>query len=203
MKRKLSTSFYLDADVVGLAKKLIGKVLVSNLDNSLCSGIITETEAYNGVGDKASHAYGARRTARTEIMFREGGLAYIYLCYGIHSLFNVVTGVEGEPTAVLIRALYPLSGIKKMEERRNRKYTSEKFCEGPGTVSEAMGFHYRMSGISLLGETVWLEDHGYYFNTIDIQTSARIGVAYAGEDARLPYRFKLCKSTLYSKINPV
>src|SRR5258708_4472900 len=91
---KLKKAYYLQPNVVKLAKDLIGKVLVSKIDNILTSGIITETEAYNGIIDKASHAFGGRRTDRTEVMYSQGGISYVYLCYGIHNLFNIVTNVK-------------------------------------------------------------------------------------------------------------
>src|SRR6185436_18626958 len=99
---------------------LLGKYLFTNFDGIFTGGIITETEAYNGVVDRASHAFGGRRTARTETMYGEGGTAYVYLCYGIHSLFNVVTNKKNDPHAVLIRAIYPTEGIDQMRIRRRR-----------------------------------------------------------------------------------
>jgi DNA-3-methyladenine glycosylase len=188
---KLDRSFYLQEDVVSLARSFIGKILVSRLNNCTCSGIITETEAYNGITDKASHAYGGRRTRRTEIMYAEGGTAYVYLIYGIHSLFNIVTNKQDVPHAVLIRAIQPLEGIACMEERRKKPATSKGFTGGPGVVSEAMGIHYSHSGISLLGNEIWIEDRGIQVTDADIVAGPRIGVDYAGEDALLPYRFNL------------
>src|SRR5690606_25747453 len=112
---KIPSSYYLHADVVDLSKDLIGKVICTSIEDEYCSGIITETEAYAGVNDKASHAYGDRRTNRTESMYHKGGIAYVYLCYGIHHLFNIVSNVEGIPNAVLLRAIQPLEGLETMK----------------------------------------------------------------------------------------
>ena len=190
-RMKLPGAFYQQTDVVHIAVQLLGKVLYTHIDGQTCSGLITETEAYNGIVDKASHAYGGRRTARTEIMYATGGTAYVYLCYGIHSLFNVVTNVEGVPHAILIRGIAPLSGIETMEQRRKKKATTRGFASGPGTVSQALGIHYKHSGLSLLEDQLWLEDAGIVLQQEDILVSARIGVDYAAEDALLPYRFNI------------
>src|SRR5688572_7863163 len=102
---KLKRDFYTREDVVLVAKELLGKVLCTKWNGKTTSGIITETEAYEGITDRASHAYRGRRTERTEIMYSEGGTAYVYLCYGMHHLFNVVTNKKDIPHAVLIRAV--------------------------------------------------------------------------------------------------
>ncbi len=188
---KLTREFYREEDVVSVAKKLIGKVLFAKSGKTICAGIISETEAYNGIYDRASHAYGGRRTARTEIMYREGGYSYIYLCYGIHSLFNVVTGRKDVPQAVLIRAVLPLLGIAEMERRRKRKFPAKGFSSGPGSVCQALGLHYRQSGTSLSGNVIWLEDRGIAADERHLQITKRIGVEYAGKDAHLPYRFRM------------
>lgn len=188
---KLPRSFYTRPDVVRIAKELLGKYLFTNFEGIFTGGIITETEAYNGVIDKASHAFGGRRTARTEIMYSEGGTAYVYLCYGIHSLFNVVTGKKDHPHAVLIRAIYPTHGIEYMLKRRKMNQPKKNLSAGPGTVSEALGIHYSHSGLSLLGNKIWIEDKGIVVKQKEISVSSRIGVAYAAEDALLPYRFVL------------
>ena len=167
----------------------MGKVLVTNFNNKITAGIITETEAYEGVTDKASHAYNNRRTPRTEIMYRRGGIAYVYLCYGIHSLFNIVTNKENIPHAILIRSVFPLEGIDMMLKRRNKKTVDKKFTSGPGTVSQALGIHYSHSGLSLLGNKIRIEDKGIKISPSQIKISKRIGVDYAGKDALLPYRF--------------
>lgn len=185
---KLKPSYFLNPDVVFLAKDLIGKTLCTCINNVLTCGIITETEAYNGVIDKASHAYGERRTNRTETMYSKGGVSYVYLCYGIHRLFNIVTNSNGTPHAVLIRAIYPVKGINEIVKRRGLKF-SDKLCVGPGKVSQALGIDLIHNNISLTGKEIWLQDDHIHINQKDIQVGPRIGVDYAGDDAKLPYRF--------------
>ena len=189
---KLSLSFYQRNDVVKIARDLLGKVIYSSTNGKITGGIIMETEAYNGEIDRASHTFGGRRTARTEIMYGAGGITYVYLCYGIHSLLNVVTNKENIPHAVLIRAIYPLINIKEIKKRRNNiKSTIEKLCIGPGTVTQALGIHFSDTGKNLLGKEIWIEEKGIKFKSNKIITGPRVGVDYAGEDALLPYRFKI------------
>ncbi len=182
----LSLSFYQSSDVVTLAQGFLGKVLVSSIQGQYVSGIITETEAYEGITDRACHAYGDRRTPRTEVMYQSGGVAYVYLCYGIHHLLNVITGPEETPHAVLIRRVHPLEGIPIMQERRGRK---DPLCTGPGTVAQAFGIDLRFNGASLVGPFLWIEDRAVQVGRIE--ASPRIGVDYAGPDALLPYRFSV------------
>ncbi len=186
---KLKTDYYLQPDVVMLAKDMLGKVLLTRINNKLTSGIITETEAYAGVTDKASHAFGGRRTRRTEIMYARGGVSYVYLCYGIHHLFNVVTNVKDIPHAVLIRGIKPLKGIPFILQRRKQSRITPKTAAGPGTVSQALGINTAHSGLNLSGSKIWLEDDKLKIADEAIYCGSRIGVDYAGEDALLPYRF--------------
>lgn len=186
---KLPRDYYLQDDVVALARDMIGKVLFTYIDKQLTAGIITESEAYAGVVDKASHAYGGRRTNRTETMYAQGGTGYVYLCYGIHHLFNVVTNVEGTPHAVLIRGVKALEGIDIIRQRRNFPKNEKLLSAGPGTVSQALGIKTKHDKTDLLGDTIWLEDHGIIVPDSKVKTTPRIGVDYAGEDAKLPYRF--------------
>jgi DNA-3-methyladenine glycosylase len=187
---KLRQDFYRRDDVAGISRELLGKVLCTNINGVLTRTVITETEAYAGVTDRASHAYGGRRTKRTEPMFGPGGIAYVYLCYGIHHLFNVVTSAEGTPHAVLIRAGNPLEGVEAMLERREKKAFDAKLLGGPGSLAKALGITSSLTGRSLQGEEVWIEDHGISVSPEDIQASPRVGVDYAKEDALLPYRFR-------------
>lgn len=191
-KRMLPTDFFGGEDVLQLAHDLIGKRLVTVENDVLTAGIITETEAYAGIHDKASHAYGGRKTNRTQTMFEAGGIAYIYLCYGIHSLFNIVTNQEGIPDAILIRALQPDQGLPKMQERTAKKRTDKKLTDGPGKLAKAMGLHYSRNGMPLNekrdGFKVWVEED-FEYNPPEIHAAPRIGVDYAGDDAKLPYRF--------------
>ncbi|WP_436517451.1 DNA-3-methyladenine glycosylase [Ekhidna sp. To15] len=192
---KLPRSFYQRTDVVQIAKDLLGKVLVTHVDGVLTAGKIVETEAYCGRGDKACHANN-KRTPRTEIMYSDGGTAYVYLCYGIHHLFNVVTNVEGMADAVLIRALEPIQGIDAMNERRN--FTKAKLASGPGTLAQAMGIHVKMSGVDLCEDQIWIVDNDGE-EKLDIQSDTRIGVEYAEEDALKPWRFLIAGNKFVSK----
>ena len=186
---KIEKAFYQRADVVQIAKELLGKYVFTCFDGMRTGGMITETEAYSGVVDKASHAYNNRRTQRTEVMYAEGGTAYVYLCYGMHSLFNVVTHQKDVPHAVLIRAIEPTEGIELMLQRTSKQQLTKDFGIGPGKVSKALGIHYSHSGLSLMGNEIWLEDKGIVPNKEEITITTRIGVGYAAEDALLPYRF--------------
>lgn len=191
--KKLPSSYYLHQDVVHLAKDLIGKELFTKINGVVTSGMISETEAYAGIIDKASHAYNNRRTPRTEVIFGEGGNAYVYLCYGIHHLFNIVTHSEGTPHAVLIRGIIPFRGLDVMIHRRKKTRPSFDLASGPGTVSEALGIKTSMTGTNLNGDQIWLEEAGIMIPEKEILTGPRIGVDYAEEDASLPYRFYLSK----------
>jgi DNA-3-methyladenine glycosylase len=186
---KLPIAFYRQKNVCNIAKALIGKLLVSSFNNILTSGRIVETEAYNGAIDKASHAWGGRRTNRTEIMYAGGGVSYVYLCYGIHHLFNVVTNVEDTPHAVLIRALEPVTGIDHMLQRTGKFKLDNTLTRGPGNVSKAMGIYTQHTGLSLLGKELFIVDDGFTIKPSEIVATPRIGVDYAGKDALLPYRF--------------
>lgn len=188
---KIAKEFYLRDGVVKISRELLGKVLCSYIDGRFTSGIITETEAYNGAIDKASHAYGNRRTNRTEIMFGEGGKAYVYLCYGIHHLFNIVVNKKDVPHAILIRAIKPVEGIEIMMERRNAKKLTPKMTIGPGTVSQALGITTKHTGVDLTGNLIWLEDRGINVKPKDIVIGPRVGIDYAEEDKDLPYRFQV------------
>jgi DNA-3-methyladenine glycosylase len=175
-------SFYGRDDVVQIARDLLGMRLFHQINGVVTGGRIVETEAYCGAMDRACHAFG-KRTPRNEIMFGPPGRGYIYLCYGIFHLFNVVTNVEGKADAVLIRALEPEEGLDEMAHRTRK---SDRMASGPGLVGRAMGFHHGQSGISLMGPEVWLTQGD---PVRDIVSRPRIGVDYAGEDAKLPWRF--------------
>lgn len=199
---RLHHSFYLRTDVVQVARDLLGKVLVTEFDGRRTAGMITETEAYRAPDDRACHAYNNRRTARTEVMFAEGGRAYIYLCYGMHHLFNVVTATEDTAHAVLIRAIEPLEGLAWMQERRAiRNISSPALTTGPGALSQALGLTTRWTGQSLfLPDTpVWLEDRDIPVSADAIVMGKRIGVDYAGECADWPWRFWLRDSKYHKR----
>jgi DNA-3-methyladenine glycosylase len=188
---KLLREFYVRPSVVQIAKDLLGKYLLTRLEDTATGGMIVETEAYAGPEDRASHAYNSRRTSRTEIMFHEGGVAYVYLCYGIHHLFNIVTNVEGNPHAVLIRAIEPTDGVELMLHRRNMKEVSLKLSGGPGTLTQALGIKTTHTQTDLTDEQIWLEDRGFLVPEDEIIAGPRVGVSYAGEDVENPWRFQL------------
>jgi DNA-3-methyladenine glycosylase len=190
---KLPRDFYQREDVLAISRELLGKVLCSRLDGTVTRVVITETEAYAGVEDRASHAFGNRRTRRTEPMFGAGGIAYVYLCYGIHHLFNVVTAGEGVPHAVLVRAGTPLEGHEFIAGRRGMRADDKRLLAGPGSLARGLGITTALTGESLLGKRVWIEDRGIEVEDEAIRSGPRIGVDYAGEDALLPYRFILDK----------
>lgn len=195
----LPETFYARKDVVKIARELLGKVLVTKFDGIYTSGMIVETEAYAGETDKASHAYGGRRTNRTEIMYGHGGSAYVYLCYGIHHLFNVVTNVQDTPHAVLIRAVEPLDGIDAMLSRRGKLKLQPSLTAGPGAMSMALGINTRHTGIPLNGGDIYVEDRGIKINNKNILATTRVGVAYAMDDALRPYRFYIKGNPYVSK----
>lgn len=205
----IERSFYMRDDVVLISRELIGKYLFTCFEGKLTGGIISETEAYNGIVDKASHAWSGRRTARTEIMYRKGGTAYIYLCYGIHSLFNIVTNNEDIPHAVLIRSIIPVVGFDLMCLRTNKRTLNHNEGIGPGKVSKLLGIHYSNSGLDIsydqldrksdiqhdIKRKIWIEDRGIIPEAEEVHVTKRIGVDYAQEDADLPYRFVWHKKT--------
>jgi len=181
---KLNRDFYLNNDVKEFAKLLLGKeIFVRNSAGLLFSGFIIETEAYEGITDKASHAYNNKRTERTETMYKEGGIVYVYLCYGIHFMLNIVSNKSNIPHAVLIRSIIPNIGFD-FEKRNNIKYSN-----GPGKLTKLLGINYSFNGLSLQDDKIWIEDKGIYFDQSEITASKRIGVEYAQEDADLLYRY--------------
>ena len=187
--KKLTNDFYRGSDVVKIAKKLLGKILVTTLHGNFTCGRIVETEAYAGITDKASHSFGGRRTQRNEHMYNEGGVSYVYICYGIHSMFNVVTNKTNSPDAVLIRALDPVEGIDYMLQRTGKKQLDNTLTKGPGNLCRAMGIAKTHSGIYLNSNEIFIADDGFSFTDEDIAASKRIGIDSAGMDALLPYRF--------------
>lgn len=197
--KKLGISFYERDNVVQIARELPGKFLMTKIDGIITGGMITEVEAYEGVTDRASHAFNNRRTARTEVMYCAGGTAYVYLCYGIHHLFNVVTNRSGIPHAILIRAIEPTVGIGMMMKRRKKRLLDFTLTSGPGALSEALGIHTQHTGKSLLTGNIWLEDRGIEITQAMITKTTRIGVDYAGTDALLPYRFYIKENKWVSR----
>ncbi|HEU5054053.1 MAG TPA: DNA-3-methyladenine glycosylase [Hanamia sp.] len=189
MMKKVPLSFYERNNVVKIAEELLGKIVVTNLDGKVTSGRIVETEAYAGITDKASHSFGGRRTARNEHMYSAAGTAYIYICYGMHQMLNVVTNKKEIPDAILIRAIEPLEGIEIMLDRTGKKKLDKTLTRGPGNVGKSLGIFKHHSGLFLLDEQIYLLDDGTKYSLKEIGISKRIGVESAGTDALLPYRF--------------
>jgi DNA-3-methyladenine glycosylase len=187
-RAKLPREFYMRANVVTVARALLGKLLVVPASSGRrVSGMIVETEAYRGPHDRAAHSYGGRRTKRTETMYGIGGTTYVFFVYGMYNQFNVVTNVEDVPHAVLVRALEPIEGIELMRKRRHGQ-SDHNLTNGPGKLCIALDIDRRLDHADLLGNRVWLEDA----ETIPrhrIATGPRIGIDYAEEWADKPWRF--------------
>lgn len=187
MPKTLSKAYFEYHNVVLLAKDLIGKELNTYIEGVRTSGIITETEAYAGKGDKACHAHLGRFTERTKVMYESGGIAYVYLCYGIHHLFNIVTNTQGNADAILIRAIEPTQGLDIMQKRRGKSKIDKTLTSGPGNLTKALGISKSHNTVSLTGDDIWINDIGH--QTSDIVETKRVGIDYAEEDASLPWRF--------------
>jgi DNA-3-methyladenine glycosylase len=193
-------SFYKRTDVVKIAQDLLGKSLFTQIDGIVTGGIIVETEAYSWV-ERGCHAFQKRKTVRNAIMFEEGGFAYVYLCYGIHHLFNVVTNVPGIPEAVLVRALEPTHGLEEMRIRRNIRDLDKQLTSGPGKLTRALGIDRKSNGKFLSGDEIWIEELHRSPPRRNIASGPRIGIDYAGEDAALPWRFWLKNNPWVSRIS--
>ncbi|WP_077369066.1 DNA-3-methyladenine glycosylase [Anaerosalibacter sp. Marseille-P3206] len=201
---KLKRDFY-NRDTVIVAKELLGKTLVHNINGKVLKGKIVETEAYLGVIDKAAHSYGGKRTARVEIMYGPSGRAYIYIIYGMYYLLNVVTKEEGTPEAVLIRGIEPLEGIEDMALNRYKKSLDEltkkqiiNLTNGPGKLSKAMNIEKSLNGEDLCGDRLYIEEG--LNDKFDIITDKRIGIDYAEEARDFPLRFYIESNKYVSKI---
>lgn len=194
----LKKEFYTQSDTVMIARALLGKTLHTHFDRRHTSGIICETEAYCGTADRGCHAYNGRLTDRTRIMYAEGGVSYVYLCYGIHNLFNVVTHTAGEPHAVLIRAIAPQEGTDTMLQRRGIAKANPQMAAGPGLVAQCLGLTTKHSGLSLLGDRIWISDAPAIAET-DIIASARVGMNFTGPYHNIPWRFRIKGSPHTSK----
>ncbi|ALI99470.1 DNA-3-methyladenine glycosylase [Rufibacter tibetensis] len=202
LQQKLTQDFFTRPDSVTIARDLIGKHFFSSFDGVLTGGMIVETEAYSGLNDAACHAHLGRRTKRTQVMYEQGGIAYVYLIYGIHALFNIVTNAEGIADAVLIRAIEPTEGIEEMQLRRGLTKVEPRLTAGPGLVTQALGISTQHNGTDVNGNEIWFEDRGVLVPEAQIVAGPRVGVAYAGADALLPWRFSLKGSRWVSKANP-
>ena len=187
--KKIPLSFYNRNDVLRISKEMLGKIVLSSIDGLITSGRIVETEGYVGTTDKASHAYAGRRTTRNEHMYAGPATAYIYVCYGMHQMLNVVTNEKNIPDAILIRGIEPLTGLEIMSDRTGKEITDKSITRGPGNVGKALGINKQLSGVCLLDNQIYLLDDGIKFDDDQIGISKRIGVESAGEDALLPHRF--------------
>lgn len=188
--KKLPLSFYSRKDVVLIAKELLGKIVSTNIDGLVTSGRIVETEAYVAITDKASHSYNGRRTARNEDMYAAAGTTYVYICYGMHQMLNIVTNRKEIPDAVLIRAIEPLKGIDTMLQRTGKAIFDSTLTKGPGNVGKALGISKKHSGLLLTNHEIFIyTDEGSDIYNSAISSSKRIGVESAGADGLLPYRF--------------
>ncbi len=192
----LPDSFYTRKNVTLIARELLGKKLVSSVLGNRTGGIIVETEAYS-YRERGCHAYGNRMTNRNKVMFETGGVAYVYLCYGIHNLFNIVTSRRGVAEAVLVRALKPCEGEEWMISRIKSK-SLKRITSGPGKLTKALGIDRTFDGKLLNSTEIWIEEWEEV-PTRKIVASARIGIDYAGDDALLPWRFSIKDSEWVSK----
>jgi DNA-3-methyladenine glycosylase len=184
---KLPRDFYTRTNVLTVARELLGKLLVVPANGTRVSGIIVETEAYRGPLDRASHAYGGRRTKRTETMYGLGGTVYIFFVYGMYNQFNVVTNVRDVPHAVLVRALQPVEGVELMRQRRSGQ-PDRNLTNGPGKLCIALGIDRKLDQADLLGKEVWLEA-AEKISARKIGSGPRIGIDYAEEWVDKPWRF--------------
>ena len=196
--RKLPREFYTRPNVLTVARDLLGKLLVvPDEDGGRVSGMIVEVEAYRGPEDRASHAYGGRRTKRTETMYREGGIAYVYFVYGMYYQFNVVSNIANTPHAILVRALEPVEGIELMRERRHQ-HPDHNLTNGPGKLCIAMNIDRALDGADLLGERVWVEEY-QSVPARRIAKGPRIGIDYAEEWIDKPWRFWIRDNSYVSR----
>ncbi len=193
----LPKAFYLRKNVVLIAKELLGKSLITCTNGQITGGLIVETEAYS-YRERGCHAYMGKMTARNRVMFEEGGVAYVYLCYGIHNLFNVVVNGKNKPEAVLVRALQPIQGEDVMKKRM-RASSIKRITSGPGKLTKALGIDRSCNGNDLSSSELWIED-GVTIRKKEIVSAPRIGIDYAGEDAKLPWRFFIKDNEWVSKI---
>ncbi len=196
---KLPVEFYRREDVWLIARELLGRVLFTSIAGELTAGRIVETEAYAGPEDRGSHAYNNRRTARNEMMYSEGGVVYMYICYGIHDMLNIVTGAEGFSHAILIRATEPVVGIDIMRRRRNLYNADYRLCQGPGALSQAFGLNKTFNGKSLTGDAIWIKDSGTTFNDDNITSSGRVGMNFDGPYKTIPWRYYVKGNRFVSK----
>ena len=188
---------YFNASPYFIAKDLLGRLLFTNIDNHITSGIIVETEIYRGgEKDKASHAHFLKKTKRTNIMFSNGGYCYVYLVYGIYYQFCITTSQMGIPDTILIRALEPRDGIDTMKQRRHQ---SVNLTNGPGRLTQALGIDKDLHEKSITGSQIWISKDKEY-KRFKIVKSKRIGIGYSDEYSQsLMWRFYIKDNKFISK----
>ena len=197
---------FFKGDCLSLSKELLGKILVRNINGLELKGRIVETEAYIGKIDKASHAYNGRRTARTETLYAEGGVTYVYLIYGMYHCFNVITGKKDEAEGVLIRALEPLNEFDYLSKKRFNKNNYNELnksqrlglTNGPGKLCKAFSIDK-----SLINNPLYIKEELYIvddnFKDFEIVETTRIGIDYAEEAKYFPWRFYIKDNPYVSK----
>ncbi|MBU0695946.1 MAG: DNA-3-methyladenine glycosylase [Bacteroidetes bacterium] len=195
---KLPIGFYLRENTLTIAKELIGKFIYTNMNGEITGGMIVETEAYIGPEDRGSHAFEGRRTAKNDTMYQAGGVVYMYICYGIHDMLNIVTGLEGSSHAILIRAVEPTIGIKLMQFRRG-DVPLKRLCKGPGSLAKALGLNKSHDQTSLTGNLLWIEDEGLKIKQGNIIASPRVGLSCPEPYLSIPWRFTLFGNSFVSK----
>lgn len=186
----LPRSFYEREDPAEVAIDLLGKILRVESKKGGCAARIVEAEAYGGPQDRASHAWRGR-TPRNESMFGKPGTAYVYLCYGIHRMFNVVTAPEDVPAAVLIRGVEPIEGQEVMARRRELSPEDFRLAAGPGALTAAMGIRMEWDRTDLVCGPIRIEDDGVRISHAQILRRPRVGVNYAGPAAKFRWRFSI------------
>jgi len=196
---KLPKSFYMQYDSVLIAKSLIGKNLCTRFNKTLTTGMIVETEAYKAPEDMASHAYNNRKTKRTIPFYKNGGIAYVYMIYGVYYLFNVVTNIEGVPHAVLIRAVEPKAGIDTMTKRHHNQKKLYKLTSGPGLLSTALGIDISHNMTDLQGNKIWIIDSGFLPCSSEVNQTTRVGINVPEPWKSMPWRFYLKNNPWVSK----
>lgn len=195
---KLKNSFYQREDTLLIAKELLGKYVFTNIDDQLTGGMIVETEAYMGPQDAGSHAFNHKRTPRNETMYAAGGVTYMYICYGIHDMLNIVTGEENTSHAVLIRAIEPTVGLDFMQIKRG-DVPLKRLAKGPGALAKALGLKKLHNNISLQSDLIWIEDKGNKIEPHQITATARVGLGCKEPYLSIPWRFLIVGNPYVSK----
>jgi DNA-3-methyladenine glycosylase len=195
---KLGKDFYHRSDTIAMAQELLGKMLFTNIDHQLTGGIIVETEAYMGVVDSSCHTYNNRKTKSNATMYQQGGVAYMYICYGIHDMLNIVTGNEGDSQVILIRALEPTVGIEVMKERRGGVPVN-RLSKGPGSLAKALRLTKKFDNYSLMGEEIWIEENDVLLPENKIISSPRIGLNCSEPYLSMPWRFTIAGNKFVSR----